>query len=84
MNTGIMIPIARIAPKFIIPIFQDRKTTVTNPALLPVSPSYYDRRFPAAAKADAGKTHTPLIIIWGSFSRASNKKNNLEKINQNY
>ena len=24
-------------------------------SLLPVSPSYYDRRFPAAAKADAGK-----------------------------
>jgi len=29
-------------------------------SLLPVSPSYYDRRFPAAAKADAGKARTPL------------------------
>ena len=46
--------------KFSIPIFQDRKNIVTNPALLPVSPSYYDRRFPAAAKADAGKARTPL------------------------
>jgi len=29
-------------------------------SLLQVSPSYYDRRFPAAAKADAGKARTPL------------------------
>ena len=28
---------------------------------MPVSPSYYDCRFPAAAKADAGKARTPLL-----------------------
>ena len=27
---------------------------------MPVSPSYYDRRFPAAAKADAGKARTTI------------------------
>ncbi|MER2147515.1 MAG: hypothetical protein ABS987_00010 [Ruminococcus sp.] len=42
-------------------------------ALLPVSPSYYDRRFPAAAKADAGKARAPLLKkIGGNIHEKTN------------
>ncbi len=43
MNSALSFIVAPVAPKFSIPIFQNRKTTFTNPTLLPVSPLYYDR-----------------------------------------
>jgi len=54
-----------LSKKIKVPALETTGTHLDLSALLPVSPSYYDRRFPAAAKADAGKARTPILKNYG-------------------
>ena len=74
MNSALRLNVAPVAPKHSIPTLQNRKI---NPALLPVSPLYYDRPLSGGRKGRCGQGPHPFIKkIGGNHFEKTNEDRN--------